>query len=306
MRFKPDGSDLQIFASGLRNSVGFDWSPKDGALYATDNGRDWLGDDFPPCELNRVEKDAFYGWPYANGNRVPDPFFTEDGEGGVGASAEIQSRIANSRPPVHNFPAHNAPLGIQFLRSPAQLPEYRDAALVALHGSWNRTTKDGYKVVSLHWDGQGRIQQRDFLWGFLDREKDQVHGRPVAIAEDAQGNIYISDDYAGAIYRIQPGRGESRPLAKEKHPHTAPHKPPAIDAGAAKQGATIYQRRGCAQCHSDQLQLKGLARKYTLQTLADYFDTPTPPMPNYGFSNAQKRALAHYLMERELQSTSTN
>ncbi|MFC6978126.1 PQQ-dependent sugar dehydrogenase [Microbulbifer taiwanensis] len=298
MRFQPDGSDLEIYATGLRNSVGFDWSPKDGGLYATDNGRDWLGDDFP-CELNLVEKGAFYGWPYANGNRVPDPDF------GVDASVEIEEKIATSRPPVHDFPAHNAPLGITFLRSPAQPPGYRDAALVALHGSWNRSTKDGYKVVSLHWDERGNIRQRDFLWGFLSEDRSEVHGRPVAIAEDDSGNIYISDDYVGAIYRVaSENRRSARATAGKKPRIQAPHKPLVIDSGASQRGEELYRRHGCARCHKAQVPLRDLAKKYNLQSLADYFDTPTPPMPSYGFSGTQKRALAHYLMSLEVQAQS--
>ncbi|WP_323845452.1 DUF7133 domain-containing protein [Microbulbifer magnicolonia] len=305
MRFRPDGSSLEIYATGLRNSVGFDWSPKNGSLYATDNGRDWLGDDFPPCELNLVEKNAFYGWPYANGNRVPDPHFTPE-ESGANASAEIAQKIAASRPPVHDFPAHNAPLGITFLRSPAQPAGYRDAALVALHGSWNRSVKDGYKVVSLHWDERGYIHQRDFLWGFLSDDKSEVHGRPVAIAEDASGNIYISDDYAGAVYRVSAGVARSAGAAAEGKPRMqAPNKPLVIDSGAALRGEELYRRHNCTQCHAAQVPLRSLAKKYNLQTLANYFDTPTPPMPNYGFSGTQKRALAHYLMSLEVESNSS-
>ncbi|WP_295801072.1 PQQ-dependent sugar dehydrogenase [uncultured Microbulbifer sp.] len=304
MRFRPDGSDFEIYASGLRNSVGFDWSPGDGALYATDNGRDWLGNDFPPCELNRIEQGGFYGWPYANGQRVPDPDF------GEGKGAAIQSKIARSIPPVFEFRAHNAPLGMRFLRSPEQSVHYRDAALVALHGSWNRDTKDGYKVISLHWDDRGRIRAGDFLWGFLADDRETVHGRPVDIAEDARGNIYVSDDYAGAIYRVQPGHGSAGaggPAGADgeiaPRPRiSAPKKPLAIDTNAARQGAQIFERRDCARCHRQQLPLVNLSEKYTLKQLADYFDTPTPPMPNYGFSNSQKRALAHFLMERELQA----
>ncbi|WP_240914076.1 PQQ-dependent sugar dehydrogenase [Microbulbifer sp. SH-1] len=297
MRFRPDGSQFEIYATGLRNSVGFDWSPKDGALYATDNGRDWLGNDFPPCELNRIVQDGFYGWPYANGDRVPDPDF------GEGKNSDIQQKIAASIPPVYEFRAHNAPLGMRFLRSPEQPARYRDAALVALHGSWNRDVKDGYKVVALHWDGSGKIRAEDFLWGFLGDDRSTVYGRPVDIAEDARGNIYISDDYAGAVYRVQPGAAKpdaSAAPADQRPSITAPKKPLAIDGDAARQGAQIFERRNCIRCHQ-QLPLENLSRRYTLKQLADYFDTPTPPMPNYGFSNSQKRALAHYLMEREIQ-----
>ncbi|KUJ83518.1 oxidoreductase [Microbulbifer sp. ZGT114] len=294
MRFDLTGGEPEIFASGLRNSVGFDWSPVSGELYATDNGRDWLGDDFPPDELNRVQQGAFYGWPYANGNRVPDPDF------GANADAEIQQKIAESVPPVHGFPAHNAPLGIHFLESPTQPAQYRDAALVALHGSWNRSEKDGYKVVSLHWNDSGDISQRDFLWGFLGDDRETVYGRPVAFAEDGNGNIYVSDDYAGAVYRVTPGRkGSGATVAANRPPIQAPPKPQPIDSGAAQRGEELYQRFDCARCHAEQAPLRNLTKKYTVQTLADYFDSPTPPMPKYDFSATQKRALAHYLISRE-------
>lgn len=194
LRFDLDGSNGEVFASGLRNSVGFDWRSSDGALFATDNGRDLLGDDMPPCELNRIEQGHHYGWPYAYGNNLPDPEF---GSGNPGAA----KKIAASIPPVHGFRAHNAPLGITFVRDPKAPEAIRGAALVALHGSWNRTKKDGYKVVSLHWLADGRIEERDFLWGFLQKG-GKVTGRPVDVAEGPDGAIYVSSDFAGAIYRI--------------------------------------------------------------------------------------------------------
>lgn len=190
VRYAPDGSGEEIYASGLRNAAGFDWRPETGELFATDNGRDLLGDDFPPCELNRIEQGGFYGWPYANGDNVMDPDL------GAGRA----DRIAAAIPPAHGFRAHNAPLGITFVRGNAS-PEYRGAALVALHGSWNRTRKDGYKVVSLHWEPDGSVRERDFLVGF---EKDEdVIGRPVDVAEGPDGAFYVSDDYAGVIYRVE-------------------------------------------------------------------------------------------------------
>jgi len=193
LRMRPDGTEKQLYATGLRNSVDFDWSPIDSELYATDNGRDWLGDDFPPDELNRIVAGGFYGWPYAHGDKIPDPDF------GDGQQALIESSIA----PAFEFRAHNAPLGITFLD--AQVSDYQHAALVALHGSWNRSSKDGYKVVSLHWGEEGNIEARDFMTGFL--QGDEVLGRPVSIAEDdGDGSIYISDDYAGVIYRVTSSR----------------------------------------------------------------------------------------------------
>ncbi len=190
VRYRLDGTGEEVFAHGLRNAVGFDWRPEDGEIYATDNGRDLLGDDFPPCELNRVVRGGFYGWPYANGDNVPDPDL------GPGNAERIRGAI----PPVHGFRAHNAPLGITFVRGAAVPESYRGAALVALHGSWNRSRKDGYKVVSLHWLEDGRIEERDFAVGFeLDED---VIGRPVDVAEGLDGAFYVSDDYAGVIYRV--------------------------------------------------------------------------------------------------------
>ena len=191
LRFRPDGSEPQVFATGLRNSVGYDWQPGTNDLYATDNGRDLLGDDFPPCELNRIRADGFYGWPFANGDRVPDP--------DIGKGKE--DRIASSIPPAHGFGAHTAPLGMTFLRNPKLPTEWRGAALVALHGSWNRTRKNGYKVVSLQWGADGAITERDFLLGL--EEDENVIGRPVDVAEGSDGTIYISDDYASVVYWVK-------------------------------------------------------------------------------------------------------
>jgi glucose/arabinose dehydrogenase len=194
LRYRPDGSGGEIFATGLRNTVGFDWRPGTEELYGVDNGRDLLGDDFPPEELNRIERGQFYGWPYANGNRIPDPDFGKGRE----------DRIEESLPPVHEFLAHTAPLGIAFLRGSHWPAEYRGSALVTLHGSWNRTKKQGYEVVSLHFDEAGKISERKFITGFEMNE--DVIGRPVDVVEGADGAIYISDDYTGSVYRVTYGQ----------------------------------------------------------------------------------------------------
>ncbi|MBV1906818.1 MAG: PQQ-dependent sugar dehydrogenase [Pseudomonadales bacterium] len=194
LRYTPEGEFLGIYASGLRNSAGFDWSPGNGKLFATDNGRDLLGDDYPPCELNEIVEGGFYGWPFANGNAEPDPDF------GKTENAVITSSLS----PVFGFNPHNAPLGFLFLRGAShpltQVADHVDTALVALHGSWNRSVKDGYKVVSLQWDGKGNIHASDFLTGFLIDGK--VIGRPAELSEAADQSIYISDDYANAVYRV--------------------------------------------------------------------------------------------------------
>jgi glucose/arabinose dehydrogenase len=192
MRMRPDGTQREIYARGLRNSVGFDWAPWDGSLYATENGRDLLGDEFPPDELNRIERGVHYGWPYVNGRGVPDPDFSDRVPPTLGTRAYAG--------PVHGFRPHNAPLGIHFLRGPDAPAGYERTALVALHGSWNRSRPDGYKVVALDWQPGGTIVERDFLTGFLGDEG--VIGRPAGVTQGPDGSIYVTDDYAGVVYRI--------------------------------------------------------------------------------------------------------
>lgn len=190
MRLHPDGSGAEMVATGLRNSVGFDWAPWNGELYATENGRDLLGDDLPPDELNRIVPGRFYGWPHVHGTGVPDPDF----------AAGYEEKSSASVPPTHEFRPHNAPLGIHFLRSADLPPGFERTALVALHGSWNRSAPDGYKVVALQWQADGSIVERDFLTGFLG--PDGIIGRPVWVTEGPDGAIYVSDDYAGVVYRV--------------------------------------------------------------------------------------------------------
>jgi glucose/arabinose dehydrogenase len=296
LRLRPDGSAVEHYATGLRNSVGFDWTPWSGELFATDNGRDLLGDDFPPCELNRIVPGGFYGWPFINGDGVLDPDM----------DAGHEALLASALSPAHGFRAHTAPLGITFLRNPALPAAYRRAALVALHGSWNRSTPDGYKVVLLQWDDSGRIAESDFLNGF--EANGNIIGRPVDVAEAADGSIFVSDDYAGAIYRIVPDDGASRaPAAAMPVPATAPQAADplaGIDAGtitaAHTEAQRLWRRHACAGCHAPGTpvgdKLKSVDARYTLQSLADYFTAPTTPMPIFPLSEAERRSLAIHLL----------
>lgn len=291
LRFDPDGGGGRIFASGLRNTVGFDWQPGTGRLFGTDNGRDLLGDDMPPCELNEIREGAFYGWPFAHGDRMPDP--------DLGAGHE--EAIARSRPPVHAFRAHVAPLGITFVRSPEAPEAIRGAALVALHGSWNRTRKDGYEVVSLHFGEDGRVEERPFLTGFLRDEN--VIGRPVDVAEGTDGAIYVSDDYAGTIYRVAAG-----PVAAATTPpeRTTSGGAAAEDAGDVARGRALFDGHGCAGCHVAERALAGvvvrplagLSHRYGATDLAAFLATPTPPMPVAPLSDADRRDLSAFLLAR--------
>ena len=300
LRFRPDGSEAEVFARGLRNAVGFAWKPESGALYATENGRDFLGDDRPPCELNRVVRGGDYGWPVAYGDRVPDP--------DLGAGHE--RRIEASRPPAFEFPAHNAPLGITFLTHPSLPETYRGAALVALHGSWNRTEKDGYEVVSLHWDAEGSIRSRPFLSGFLEGE--DVIGRPVDVAQGPDGTLYVSDDYAGAIYRVAQGSirpSDAGPAALDPPPPPPPTQAPPQPGRrppAGPPGPPPFEAQGCAACHGSgatrpgmvPVPLEGLAERYDVPALVAYLTAPTPPMPAVELEIEARRALAIHLLER--------
>lgn len=297
LRYRPDGSGEEIVARGLRNSVGLDWQPGSGALYATDNGRDLLGDDFPPCELNRIEPGHFYGWPYANGDRIPDPDF----------GAGNEDRVRASRAPAFGFRAHNAPLGIAFLRSQRAAPELQGVALVALHGSWNRTRKDGYKVVALRWQPDGTIVESDFLVGF---ERDgQVIGRPVDVAEAPDGSLYVSDDFAGAVYRISQRAGSSAPGGVEMRaggddPLAA--LAPDERAQRAARGRALFETHACAGCHVPEanaavatpVPLRGLDSRYTLESMAAFLAAPTPPMPALDLDTDARRDLAVHLLQR--------
>ena len=296
MRFELDGSGAETIATGLRNSVGFDWAPWDGALYATDNGRDLLGDDFPPCELNRIEAGGFYGWPYFNGDNIPDPDMGADP-----LAAERQPRK-----PAHAFRAHNAPLGMVFLDGSTLPGHYQRSALVALHGSWNRSSPDGYKVVSLHWTDAG-IEERDFLTGF--NRDGEISGRPVDVAQDPDGAIYISDDYAGAIYRVSVGSGGSGgsdgamtlPLPSARGLDTEP--PPWLEgadlAGMAGRGARLYQRHQCGSCHEqgeNPVRLDELGERLGYAAVIDVLQAPPPPMPVLPLTESERRELAVFLL----------
>jgi glucose/arabinose dehydrogenase len=290
LRYTPDGKFVDIYATGLRNSAGFDWRA-DGTLYATDNGRDLLGDDFPPCELDQIREGGFYGWPFANGDRVPDPDL------GSGREAVIDASI----PPAFSFRAHNAPLGMVFLRSGNQVEGFRGDALVALHGSWNRSKKDGYKVVALHWSADGSISSRDFLTGFLIDES--VIGRPAELTEAADGTIYVSDDYANAVYRIVPGGTQTLEIGS-RAASSESAEAALVDKRLIARGATAFGQRNCQQCHSlggdgkdGRLVLAGLSARYDSASLQSYLAQPRQPMPPVDDADA-RAALTAFLLDR--------
>ena len=291
MRAKLDGSETEIYASGLRNSAGFDWSPWDGTLYATNNGRDLLGDDFPPEELNLIEKGKFYGWPFVHAFGVPDPEFGGQGEALVAEAVE----------PVHTFAAHNAPLGMTFLNNRQYPDDFHHDALVALHGSWNRSEKDGYKVVRLSWESDGKIEQTDFVTGFL--QDGDVIGRPVDVEEAADGTIYISDDYTGAVYRLayqEEGRSSLLPAPQMDTPE--PARQLKFSSEQIANGEALYQANGCAECHGTlgvgdgDVPLDTLADKYGMAELMAVLKSPPSSMPPVELPDTALEDLSAYLL----------
>jgi glucose/arabinose dehydrogenase len=193
MRMKPEGTGLEVFARGLRNSVGFDWDPTTNELWFTDNGRDWLGDDQPPDELNHApRKGMHFGFPSCHGKIIRDPEF--------GANR----RCEELTPPAVELGPHVAALGMRFYTGAMFPSEYRNQIFIAEHGSWNRSTPIGYRVtlVRLH---QGRaVKYEVFAEGWL--QGGRVWGRPVDLLVMPDGALLVSDDYANAIYRISYNR----------------------------------------------------------------------------------------------------
>ena len=189
-RMNPDGTGLEIFARGIRNTVGFDWHPQTNQLWFTDNGRDLLGDDFPPDELNRApEKGLHFGFPYCHGGTIPDPEF------GQGHSCN------EFVPPAMPLGPHVAALGMRFYTGDMFPAEYRNQIFIAEHGSWNRSVPIGYRVTLVRLNDEGTaIGYEVFAQGWLQGETSW--GRPVDVLVMPDGALLVSDDKANAIYRI--------------------------------------------------------------------------------------------------------
>ncbi len=190
MRMNPDGSELEVYAHGVRNSVGFDWHPNSKEMWFTDNGRDWMGDDMPPCELNHApQKDMHFGYPYCHGVDITDDEF--------GAKRPCADFIQAAQA----LGPHVAPLGMRFYTGKMFPEMYRQQIFIAEHGSWNRSDKIGYRITLVKLDqNQQAIAYETFAEGWLDGGK--VWGRPVDVLNMPDGSLLVSDDQLGAVYRI--------------------------------------------------------------------------------------------------------
>lgn len=189
LSMQPDGSDVKTVARGIRNTVGFDWQPGSGKLWFTDNGRDMMGDHIPDDELNRIDHiGAHFGYPYCHAGDILDPKFGDGHD------------CSDYVPPASKLGAHVAALGMSFYTGKMFPPRYQGAIFIAEHGSWNRSKKVGYRVVAVRVNGDEVVAHKPFITGF---EKDgQFWGRPVDVLPLPDGSLLISDDYAGAIYRV--------------------------------------------------------------------------------------------------------
>jgi glucose/arabinose dehydrogenase len=192
VQFNPDGSGLRVFASGLRNPNGMDWQPDSGALWVAVNERDELGDDLVPDYMTAVKDGGFYGWPYSYWG------------------AHVDSRVKPQRPdmvakaivPDYGLGAHTASLGLTFYHGTAFPPRYAGGAFIGQHGSWNRSSPSGYKVVFVPFAaGRPSGPPEDVLTGFLD-EKGHARGRPVGVAVDKTGALLVADDVGDTIWRV--------------------------------------------------------------------------------------------------------
>lgn len=191
VRLNADGSEFEVIARGIRNTVGFDWWPKTSKLYFTDNGRDYLGDDAPPDELNLwTEKGQHFGYPFCHGGDIADPELAGN------------KKCAQFVAPEWKFKAHIAPLGARFYTG-LQFPiKYKNQLFVAQHGSWNRSQPQGYQVVAIKFKDGKAVAETPFIEGWLTA-KGEVLGRPTDILQMPDGSLLITDDTLGVIYKVE-------------------------------------------------------------------------------------------------------
>jgi glucose/arabinose dehydrogenase len=192
-RVDPKTGVMETYASGVRNSVGFDWDPRTKDLWFTNHARDWISDDLPHDTLHHAPKKGMnFGYPFCHQGDVLDPEF---GKGRTCSEFD---------PPTARLGAHIAPLGMRFYTGTMFPAEYRDSMFIAMHGSWNRTSKQGYSVMRASVDRSGKVELKPFLDGFLtDAKADPpMWGRPVDVLVMKDGALLVSDDYNGIVYRV--------------------------------------------------------------------------------------------------------
>jgi glucose/arabinose dehydrogenase len=195
-RMKTDGTGREVYARGLRNTIGFDWDPQTKEMWGMDHGVDWLGDEYPPEELNKIEAGKNYGWPYCTNDKKPDTRIKPPG----GKSGE--QYCAGTVSPALTYTAHTAPIAMLFYNGTMFPADYRGDAFVAMHGSWNRKPASGYEVVRIKFENGKPLRIEPFLTGFLVANGGGQFGRPAGLAVLKDGSLLVSDDDNGVIYRV--------------------------------------------------------------------------------------------------------
>lgn len=188
-RMNPDGSNYEVYAHGIRNTVGFTWHPETGNMWFTDNGRDMMGDNLPPDELNEVtEASMNFGYPYCHAGTIKDPEYGDE------------HSCDEFTPPAINLTPHGAALGVKFYTGNMFPAEYKNDMLIAEHGSWNRSEPIGYRVMRVKMDKGKAVSYEPFIKGWL--KNGEAWGRPVDVLQLEDGSILVSDDFANAIYSV--------------------------------------------------------------------------------------------------------
>lgn len=195
-RTKLDGTSKEVFARGLRNTLGFGWHPQTKEMWGMDHGVDWLGDDYPQEELNKLAKSGDYGWPYCTNQQKPDTRINPPAK--QDPSAYCQKTV----PPALGYTAHSAPIWMLFYTGAMFPAEYKNDAFVAMHGSWNRSRASGHAVLRIRYEGGKPTRFEPFLSGFLIENGQARFGRPAGLAVMKDGSLLVSDDMSGVIYRV--------------------------------------------------------------------------------------------------------
>ena len=207
LRVSPDGKSREVYARGLRHTIGFGWQPGTGKLYGMDQGSDWHGDDQPPEELNLITRNSDYGWPYCFADRQPDPYVNNPPPGNLEKTAFCQTRTAGAQ---LTYTAHAAAISMQFYTGSQFPAEYKNDAFVTFRGSWNRSSPSGYELARVHFDQNGKPQSiTPFVTGFVYKDPAQKDadgwtqfGRLAGLAQDVDGSLLFTDDQSGVLYRL--------------------------------------------------------------------------------------------------------
>ena len=202
LRISPNGKSREIYASGLRHTIGFGWHPVTGVLYGFDHGSDWHGDNIPPEEMNVIERGKDYGWPFCYGDKNPDPYVNASGIPGKITKAEY---CAGTQSSLLNYTAHSAPIDMTFYTGRQFPAEYKNSAFEAFRGSWNRSEPSGYQIAHVSFDANNQPTGiTPFVSGFVYQDGDtwKQFGRVAGVAQYTDGSLIFTDDQSGVLYRV--------------------------------------------------------------------------------------------------------